>query len=425
MMDANTLYEESLRYFPKGINSPAQSFLTVGGNPFFCVSAKGACLQDAGNNRYADLNNSGGGILLGHAHPVIEEAVIAQLHKGFSAGTPTETETEFAKIITNHVLPGGQVCFFSSESEACANAVKLARAFTNRKKILKFSGGYHGDSGSLLKDSGAGDSLISGLNSAGIPDEISALTFVVPYNSTDEAAEFFRHHAEDCAAVIVEPVAANMGCVPAEFSFISGLREICDKAGSVLIFDESKTGLRLAPGGAEDIYKVKPDLRIFGSAVANGSPLGILIGSSDMMSRLMPSGNVFAEGNPSGNALAYAAGIATIDHILRNPDFYEQLNKKAETLNFEIGKILNEKGISHRINQKGSMMSLFFQIKSVSCFSDALDSNLSLFNNFFHHLLRNGVFLPPNGLRSWFLSEAFGDNETSKILEAVHKFRYD
>lgn len=424
-MNNSDSFSDNNRYFPGGINALRQSFRTVGGHPFFCTSAQGALLRDAENKTYIDLNNAGGSVLLGHAHPEIVEAVSFQLQNGFSAGTPSETETALARELLQVTQTEVKVKFFLSESEACATAVQMARAFTGRKKVLKFSGGYHGDSLSLLKDSGAGDSLVSGLYSAGIPEEIAALTEVVAYNNLEEATEFFRHHGDQCAAVILEPVAANMGCIPAEHSFISGLRKLCDTAGSLLIFDESKTGIRLAFGGAEEIYHVTPDLRIFGNVVANGFPLGVLLGRHEVMEILMPCGNVYAEGNSLGNSLAYSAALATLEHIRKTPGFYEQLNQNADKLAFELGGILNEKRILHRLNQKGSMMSLFFQVKSVSCFLEALESNISLFNSFFHHLLRNGIFLPPNGLLSWFVSAALSEEEIARILEVTHQFRYD
>jgi len=421
MMNAE-LFEESQKYFPDGVNSPSHSFRTVGGSPLFPKSAKGAYITDAEGNRFLDLQNSS--TILGHSHPLILEAIQKQLHNSFSTGTPTELEIELAKFIIGNFQNIDKIKFFYTESEACSNAVKLARSITTRNKILKFSGCYHGDSESLLKDSGAGNSLIESLNSSGIPKEVSDQTLVSEFNNIENLGDIFRIHSESIAAVIIEPVAANMGCVPAEKPFLEKIRELCDEHNTILILDETKTGFRIAFGGAQEIFGINADLVVFGNNIGGGFSLAAIGGNEKIMNHFASFGKVFAEGIPLVNTLAFAAGNTTLNYIKNTPDFYLNLNKKAEILDFGIGKILNSKGIAHRINRRGSMMSVFFHVHKVSDFQDAMNSNVALFNNFFHYLLKNKIFLPPHALKSWFVSDAFKENHTDYILDTLQKFEY-
>ena len=420
-MNNSQLFEESLQYFPGGVNSSSHSFYTVSGNPLFIKSAKGSHLTDVENKNFIDLHSQG---ILGHQHPEIIHAIQTQLQNGFSSGTPSELEIELAKIIIENASNSEKIQFFSSESQACLNAIKLARAFNGKSKILKFSGGYHGDSESLLKDSGAGNSLSKSLDSKGIPKGISDLTLVSEFNNIEDLEDIFRVHSQEISAVILEPVATNMGCIPAEMLFLQKIRELCDKSQSLLIFDETKTGFRLDFGGSQNVFNINADITVLGNSVGGNFPFGAVVSSEKIMNQAAHYGDVFSEGIPNGNSLAFAAGIATLNFIKNNPDFYQKLNKKAENLDFEIGKILNSKNISHRINRKASIMSLFFHTNKVSNFQEALASNTSLYNNFFHFMLENGVFLPPNALKSWFVSDAINDSEIDKIIETVGKFQY-
>lgn len=421
-MNNQELFQKSQLYFPGGINSFSQTFLTVGGNPIYIKSAKDATITDVEDKNYLDLQQSAN--ILGYAHPEIIEAVSEKLKTGFFSATSTEKETELAQIIVENIPNIDKVKFFSSETEACENAVKVARSFTGRDKILKFSGNYHGDSETLLKDSGAGNSLNRNLNSAGIPIQVSDLTLVSQFNDVESLEDIFKANSGEIAAVILEPVAANMGCIPAETLFLQKIRELCIRDKTLLIFDESKTGFRLAFGGAQEIFNIQADILIFGNILGAGFPIAAIGGNEKIMNQFNPYGDVFSGGNSAGNPLAFSAGTALLNYLKNTPDFYKNLNRKAEMLDFGIGKILNEKNIPHRINRKGSMLSLFFDIHKVSDFQDAMESNLALYNNFFHFLLENGIFLPPHSLKSWFVSDAITENDIEKILETVRSFTY-
>jgi len=421
-MNNQELFQKSQLYFPGGINSFSQTFLTVGGNPIYIKSAKDATITDVEDKNYLDLQQSAN--ILGYAHPEIIEAVSEKLKTGFFSATSTEKETELAQIIVENIPNIDKVKFFSSETEACENAVKVARSFTRRDKILKFSGNYHGDSETLLKDSGAGNSLNRNLNSAGIPIQVSDLTLVSQFNDVESLEDIFKANSGEIAAVILEPVAANMGCIPAETLFLQKIRELCIRDKTLLIFDESKTGFRLAFGGAQEIFNIQADILIFGNILGAGFPIAAIGGNEKIMNQFNPYGDVFSGGNSAGNPLAFSAGTALLNYLKKTPDFYKKLNRKAEMLDFGIGKILNEKNIPHRINRKGSMLSLFFDIHKVSDFQDTTESNLALYNNFFHFLLENGIFLPPHSLKSWFVSDAITENDIEKILETVRSFTY-
>lgn len=421
-MNNQELFQKAQIYFPGGINSFSQSFRTVGGNPLFIKSARGAFVTDAENKNYLDLQQSAN--ILGYAHPEILEAVSEDFKNGFFSATPTEKETELAKLIVENIPNIDKVKFFSSESEACLNAVKVARSFTGRDKILKFSGNYHGDSETLLKDSGAGNSLNRSLDSKRVPEQISDLTLVSKFNDIEALEDIFKAHFGEIAAVIIEPVAANMGCIPAETLFLQKIRELCSRDNTILIFDESKTGFRLAFGGAQEIFNIQADIVLYGNIIGGGFLIAAIGGNERIMNQFNPYGDVFAEGISAGNPLAFSAGTALLKYLKKTPDFYKNLNRKAEMLDFGIGKILNEKDIQHRINRKGSMLSLFFHIHKVSDFQDAMDSNFSLYNNFFHFLLEKGIFPPPHPLKSWFVSDAVTENEIERILEIVRSFTY-
>lgn len=418
-MTNQEVFQQAQHYFPGGFSS--QSFRTVGGNPMFIKSAKGAFLTDIVNKNYLDLQQAGN--LLGFANSEILDVIFKDLKNGISTSTPTEKELELAKIIVENIPNIEKIKFFSSESEACLNAVKVARSFTKRNKILKFSGHYHGDSESLLKDSGAGNSLNRTLNSDGIPNSISDLTLVTKFNDIEELEDVFRVHSGEIAAVILEPVTSNMGCVLAETLFLKKVRELCNENQTLLIFDETKTGFRLAFGGAQEVFNIQADILVYGNNIGGGFSLAAIGSSEKIMNQLHPYGDVFVEGMIA-NSIAFSAGFSVLNYLKNKPDFYENLNRKAEKLDFGIGKILNEKNIEHRINRKGSMLSLFFHIHKVSDFQDAMDSNLFLYNNFFLFMLEKGVFLPPHSLKSWFVSDAVSDADIDKVLEIIQTFEY-
>ena len=421
---SSALFEEAYQYIPGGVNSPVRAFKSVGGVPIFMKSAKGAYLTDADDITYVDYINSWGPAILGHTHPEVLEAVKLQAEKGFSFGAPTELETEIAKFIVENVPNIDQIRMVSSGTEACMSAIRLARGYTGREKIIKFEGCYHGHSDSFLIKAGSGAATFGNPNSPGVTSGTAKDTLLAKYNDIEQVQDLFHHNQGEIAAIIVEPVAGNMGCVLPENNFLQNLRKVCDENGALLIFDEVMTGFRLAFGGAQELFNVKADIVTYGKVIGGGMPVGAFAARNEIMNKLSPRGNVYQAGTLSGNPLAMRAGLTTLQLIKNNPNFYEKLNKTTETLDFEIGKILNEKGIAHKINRKGSMMSIFFHTNRVSNFEEATDSNHSLFNNFFHQLLAQGIYLPPSGYETWFISDAINDVEIDKTLEAVRNFDY-
>lgn len=421
---SSALFDEAYKYIPGGVNSPVRAFKGVGGVPVFMKSAKGAYLTDADDRTYIDYINSWGPAILGHTHPEVLEAIQKQAEKGFSFGTPTELETEIAKLIVRNVPNINQIRMVSSGTEACMSAVRLARGYTGRNKIIKFEGCYHGHSDSFLIKAGSGAATFGNPNSPGVTAGTAKDTLLARYNDFEQVKDIFRNNEGEIAAVIIEPVAGNMGCVLPENNFLQKLRTICDEYGTLLIFDEVMTGFRLAFGGAQEVFNVKADLVTYGKVIGGGMPVGAFAGRNEIMDALAPKGAVYQAGTLSGNPLAMRAGLTTLELIRSNPNFFENISKTTETLDFEIGKILNEKGIQHRINRKGSMMSVFFHISSVSNFDEAANANHALFNNFFHQLLANGIYLPPSGYETWFISDAIKQNEIDRTLEVIRKFEY-
>lgn len=421
---SSALFQEANQYIPGGVNSPVRAFKSVGGVPIFMKSAKGAYLTDEDNRSYVDYINSWGPAIVGHAHDEVVEAVKKQAEKGFSFGTPTELETEIAKYIIENVPNIDQIRMVSSGTEACMSAVRLARGFTGREKIIKFEGCYHGHSDSFLIKAGSGAATFGNPNSPGVTQGTVKDTLLARYNDVEQVLDLFRHNEGEIAAIIVEPVVGNMGCVLPENNFLQNLRKICDENGALLIFDEVMTGFRLAFGGAQELFKVNADIVTYGKVIGGGMPVGAFAARNEIMNKLSPKGDVYQAGTLSGNPLAMRAGLTTLQLIKNNPNFYEKINKTTEVLDFEIGKILNEKGIAHKINRKGSMMSIFFHANTVSNFDEAAAANHALFNNFFHQLLEQGIYLPPSGYETWFISDAINQQEIEKTLNAVKNFQY-
>ncbi|MDY3548308.1 glutamate-1-semialdehyde 2,1-aminomutase [Riemerella anatipestifer] len=421
---SSALFQEAKNYIPGGVNSPVRAFKSVGGTPVFMKSAKGAYLTDADDKTYIDYINSWGPAILGHTHPEVLEAVKQQAEKGFSFGTPTELETEIAKFITENVPNIDQIRMVSSGTEACMSAIRLARGYTGRDKIIKFEGCYHGHSDSFLIKAGSGAATFGNPNSPGVTQGTAKDTLLARYNDWEQIQDLFRHNEGQIAAVIIEPVAGNMGCVLPENNFLQNLRQVCDLNGTLLIFDEVMTGFRLGFGGAQEVYGMKADLVTYGKVIGGGMPVGAFAGRREIMECLAPKGAVYQAGTLSGNPIAMRAGLTTLQLIKNDENFYQNLDKTTEKLDFEIAKILNEKGIEHRINRKGSMMSVFFHTNRVANFDEAQQANHSLFNTFFHHLLERGVYLPPSGYETWFISSEIKDNEIDKTLEAIRSFQY-
>lgn len=419
---SSALFNEANQYIPGGVNSPVRAFKSVGGVPVFMKSAKGAYLTDADDNTYIDYINSWGPAILGHTHPEVLEELKIQAEKGFSFGAPTELETEIAKFITSNVPNIDQIRMVSSGTEACMSAIRLARGFTGRDKIVKFEGCYHGHSDSFLIKAGSGAATFGNPNSPGVTSGTAKDTLLARYNDLEQVKDLFANNPAEIAAIIIEPVAGNMGCVLPENNFLQELRKICDENGALLIFDEVMTGFRLAFGGAQELYGVKADLVTYGKVIGGGLPVGAFAARNEIMDHLAPKGAVYQAGTLSGNPLAMRAGLKTLQIIKNDAGFFSRLEKTTKILDTEIGKILTEKGMAHTINRQGSMMSVFFDSENVSDFDEAQKANHKTFNRFFHHMLTNGIYLPPSGYETYFISDAIKENEIEMTLEAVRKF---
>lgn len=419
---SSALFAEAQQYIPGGVNSPVRAFKSVGGVPVFMRTAKGAYLTDVDGNHYVDFINSWGPAIIGHAHPQVVEAVQKQAENGFSFGTPTELETEIARFITSKIEGIDQIRMVSSGTEACMSAIRLARGYTGREKIIKMEGCYHGHSDSFLIKAGSGAATFGNPNSPGVTQGTAKDTLLAPYNDLDFVQNLFEKNKGEIAAIILEPVAGNMGCVLPQQEYLKSLRKICDEQGALLIFDEVMTGFRLAFGGAQERFEVKADIVTYGKVIGGGMPVGAFAARTEIMNCLAPKGAVYQAGTLSGNPLAMRAGLETLQIIADTPHFYSNIDAATETLAEQVSKTLAEKGIHHCVNREGSMMSVFFDIDKVENFEEAQRANHQTFNRFFHFLLENGIYLPPSGYETWFISSEIGEREIDKTVEAIRRF---
>jgi glutamate-1-semialdehyde 2,1-aminomutase len=417
------LFERAGRTIPGGVNSPVRAFGAVGGVPRFAVRGDGAYLEDADGERYVDLCQSWGALLFGHGRKEIVDAAIEAASRGTTFGMPTESEVLLAERIVDMVPSVEQIRLVSSGTEAAMAAIRLARAATGKDFVIKLQGCYHGHSDALLAR-GAG----SGLATFGIPSTPGVTagaardTLVVPFNDLEELASRFEASSGEVAALIVEPVPANMGVVPPEDGYLDGLRLLCDEHGALLIFDEVITGFRIARGGAQERFGVRPDLTVLGKVMGGGFPCAAFGGRRDLMEQLAPIGPVYQAGTLSGNPVAVAAGLATLDLIERE-DPYPALESTAEDLEAGLVLAFDGNAIEATIGREGSMLSVFFGAGPVRNLEDAQAADHERFARFFHHLLAEGISLPPSGYELWTLSTAFGDTEREAVLGAVSRFR--
>lgn len=423
-MNINTsekLFEASKKLIPGGVNSPVRAFKSVGGTPVFISRAQGAYLIDEDDNSYVDLINSWGPMIMGHAHPAIIEAVTAQIQKSFTYGTPTKKELEMAELMCEMVPGLEMVRMVNSGTEACMSAVRLARGYTGKKKIIKFAGCYHGHHDSFLVEAGSGALTLGSPNSPGVPEETAANTLIAQFNDLESVTSLFEKH-EDIACIIVEPVAGNMGCITPAEGFLQGLRDICDQHAALFVLDEVMTGFRLAPGGAQELYGIQADIICYGKIIGGGMPVGAFGGKREIFQHLAPLGPVYQAGTLSGNPVAMTAGITTLKILKNTPEIYTQLNETVETLKTELGAILDHKGIAHSINSIGSMMSIFYSDQEITDYQSAKATDVSLFSKIFHHGLKNGIYLPPSNYESWFISRVIKDKEIELIVKTFQTF---
>ena len=419
---SKSLFEEAQKHIPGGVNSPVRAFRQVGGTPLFMNHAEGAYMYDEDNNRYIDYINSWGPMILGHRHPVVQDALEQQCKKAFSFGTPTHLEIEIARLIKTMVPNIDMVRMVNSGTEACMSAVRLARGYTGKSMILKFEGHYHGHADMFLKKAGSGLATLGIKQEGGIPVAVSEDTLVIAFNDAAALEELVKTHKDELAAIIVEPVAGNMGCVPPQDGYLQLLRKLCTDNNIVLIFDEVMTGFRLAPGGAQERLNVWADLVTFGKVIGGGMPVGAFGGRMDIMSMIAPLGNVYQAGTLSGNPLAMSAGLATLSVLNENKHIYTDLDTKGRELKTRMNDIFKKKNLPHVINQVGSMISIHFCNDVVTDFQSATAGNNDTFKKFFHHMLDNGIYLPPSAFETWFLCNSLSQNDIDTTISTCESF---
>ena len=417
---SDKLFERAQQVIPGGVNSPVRAYKAVGGTPPFIEQGQGSRIFDADNLQYIDCVGSWGPLILGHAHKYVVEAVKKAATRGFSFGAPTAGEIELAELICEAMPSIEMVRLVNSGTEAVMSAIRLARAATGRKRILKFDGGYHGHVDSLLVKAGSGAETLGIPDSAGVPSELAELTASVPYNDLDAVQKALDAHPKEFAGIIVEPVAGNMGCVPPAEGFLHGLRRICDETGTLLVLDEVMTGFRVAHGGAQALYGVKPDLTTLGKIIGGGLPLAAYGGGKHLMNLVAPVGPMYQAGTLSGNPIAVAAGRSTLG-ILKNEAIYKDLEDRSQDFEDGVLKATAKFKVPVTFNRVGSMWTLFFTAGPVTDLASAKKSNLEKFTRFFHLMLGEGVYLPPSQFEAAFFSSAHANKDILQLIERVDR----
>lgn len=416
------LFERAKQSIPGGVNSPVRAFKSVGGTPIFIQRAKGAYLYDEDGNRYIDYINSWGPMILGHAYEPVVKAIKEKVQYSTSFGAPTELEIEMAELVKSMAPNVDLIRMVSSGTEACMSAIRLARGFTGRNKIIKFEGCYHGHADSFLVKAGSGVATFNIQTVPGVTSGVASDTLTAPYNNLQAVQKLVDEHKKQIAAIIIEPVAGNMGCILPQPGFLEGLRLLCTQEDIVLIFDEVMTGFRLAPGGAQQRLQIDADLVTFGKVIGAGMPVGAFGGKREIMEHIAPLGNVYQAGTLSGNPLAMVAGYDLLTELNNHPSIYQELDEKTIYLKAGLDNVLSGSGVPYVINQLGSMMSVHFSEQPVVDFATASAADNALFNKFFHHMLSNGIYLPPSAFESWFLSNALTYDDLNETIEVARKF---
>lgn len=413
------LFTRAQQSIPGGVNSPVRAFKSVGGTPRFMQRAKGAYLYDADGNRYVDYIASWGPMILGHAFEPVVEAIQKKAMDSTSFGAPTELEMDMAELVKSMVPNVDLIRMVSSGTEACMSALRLARGYTGRNKFIKFEGCYHGHADPFLVKAGSGVATFNIQTVPGVTAGVSADTLTAPYNDLEAVKQLVHENKNQVAAIIIEPVAGNMGCILPQPGFLEGLRKLCTEEGIVFIFDEVMTGFRLAPGGAQERLGIDADLITYGKVIGAGMPVGAFGGKLEIMKHIAPLGSVYQAGTLSGNPLAMIAGFTLLSHLKNNPSVYAELDQKGTYLKSGLQTVLEESGRPFVINHLGSMISVHFSEKPVIDFASAAAADNAFFNQYFHAMLDRGIYLPPSAFESWFLNNALTEEDLDKTIEAT------
>jgi glutamate-1-semialdehyde 2,1-aminomutase len=416
------LFERAQQSIPGGVNSPVRAFKSVGGTPVFIQKAKGAYLYDADGNKYIDYINSWGPMILGHAYEPLVKAIQEKVLDSTSFGAPTELEIEMAEMIKAMCPNIDLVRMVSSGTEACMSAIRLARGYTGKNKFIKLEGCYHGHADAFLVKAGSGVATFNIQTVPGVTASIANDTLTAPYNDLPTVEKLVSENKNEIAAIIIEPVAGNMGCIPPLPGYLEGLRKICDQENIVFIFDEVMTGFRLAQGGAQERLKINADLVTYGKVIGGGMPVGAFGGKNEIMKHIAPLGNVYQAGTLSGNPVAMVAGYTLLKTLKDNPYIYSELEEKTNNLRAGLAEVFNKKNIPVRINQIGSMISVHFSENQVIDFATSASSDMQVFNKFFHFMLGQGIYLPPSAFETWFVSYALSKNDIDRTIDAAEQF---
>tara|TARA_R110000765_G_scaffold87305_2_gene167445 strand:- start:1807 stop:3087 length:1281 start_codon:yes stop_codon:yes gene_type:complete len=416
---SSALFAEAKKYIPGGVNSPVRAFKAVGGDPIFVKKAKGSYLYDEDGNKLIDYIASWGPLILGHAYEPVIKAVVEKAQNGTSFGMPTEIETELAKLAISMVPNMDKIRFVNSGTEACMSAVRLARGYTGKDKIIKFAGCYHGHSDSFLIQAGSGAVTFGSPNSPGVTQGTAKDTLLAAYNDLAGVKELVQANKGELAAIIIEPIAGNMGCIVPTDEFIKGLREICTQENILLIFDEVMTGFRLGKGGAQEVLNIKADIVTYGKVIGGGLPVGAFAARTEIMDYLAPDGPVYQAGTLSGNPLAMSAGLAMLTELNNAPEVFKSLAEKTAYLHKGIGEVLTDKNVPHQINRFGSMISVHFTDEPVVDFASSAKGDNDTFKKYFHGMLERGIYLPPSAFESYFLNDALSYEDLDATINAL------
>jgi glutamate-1-semialdehyde 2,1-aminomutase len=421
--NSEILFSRAQQSIPGGVNSPVRAFKSVGGTPLFIKKAKGAYLYDADDNKYIDYIASWGPLILGHAYEPVIKAIQEKVEDGTSFGAPTELEIQMAELIKSMTPNVDLVRMVSSGTEACMSAIRLARGYTGKNKFIKFEGCYHGHADAFLIKAGSGAATLGIQHVPGIPAAVADDTLTAPYNDLKAVEQLIEQNKNQVAAIIIEPVAGNMGCILPQPGFLEGIRSLCTRENIVLIFDEVMTGFRLAAGGAQQALNIDADLVTYGKVIGGGLPVGAFGGKREIMEHIAPLGNVYQAGTLSGNPVAMIAGYTLLNELKNNPSIYAELNEKTVALKNKMIAVFENNKIPVQINQLGSMISVHFTTEPVIDFASSARSEQEKFRLFFHHMLKSGIYLPPSAFESWFLNNALSNDDINKTVKAVATFK--